>query len=258
MQSESPSLLAKGTLTNWVGVTTVIALAGGVRQVWLPDWHHPERIPSVAADVAEVAIAQPGPAPAEAHLRQALAELAAFFAGERRTFTVKLDPQGTEFFRAVWAEVAAVPYGTTRTYLDIAKALGAPDAVRAVGTANGANPVAPFVPCHRIVGSDGTLTGYGPGLPLKQRLLRMENALPASTETVAQWSARVSLDAAVVYVGVRASGVVCHPSCTRLTRHADRVYPLFTSLADAVAVGLHPCPTCQPDKPAPLEMGRLF
>jgi O-6-methylguanine DNA methyltransferase len=90
-------------------------------------------------------------------------EVAEYFNGARRTFTVPLDLSGTAFYRRVWAEVAAVPYGETRSYQEIAETLGAPRAVRAVGAANGANPVAPLVCCQRIVGSDGSLTGYGPG-----------------------------------------------------------------------------------------------
>lgn len=111
-----------------------------------------------------------------APLRPALDQLAAYFAGERRAFDLALDPQGTPFQRAVWAAVAAIPYGETRTYGEIAWEIGRPAATRAVGAANGANPLPPIVPCHRLVGADGTLTGYGGGLPMKQALLVLEGA----------------------------------------------------------------------------------
>jgi methylated-DNA-[protein]-cysteine S-methyltransferase len=104
----------------------------------------------------------------------ALAQLAGYFAGERKPFDVPLDVRGTPFQRLVWEAVAAVPYGQTRTYSEIARAVGRPAAFRAVGAANGANPVPPIVPCHRIVGADGDLTGYGGGLAMKQRLLELE------------------------------------------------------------------------------------
>jgi O-6-methylguanine DNA methyltransferase len=88
--------------------------------------------------------------------------------------SVPLDLRGTPFQRRVWRALLDIPYGETRSYADVAAAIGRPGAVRAVGLANGANPVPLIVPCHRVVGRDGTLTGYGGGLPLKQRLLELE------------------------------------------------------------------------------------
>jgi methylated-DNA-[protein]-cysteine S-methyltransferase len=104
----------------------------------------------------------------------ALAQLEGYFRGGRRTFTVKLDLGGTAFQRRVWRELLAVPYGTTTTYKAIAEAVGQPAATRAVGGANHSNPVSIIVPCHRVVGSDGRLTGYGGGLWRKEWLLRHE------------------------------------------------------------------------------------
>jgi O-6-methylguanine DNA methyltransferase len=101
-------------------------------------------------------------------------QLTAYFAGTLRSFDVPLDLHGTPFQRLVWDAVAAIPYGRTSTYRDIAGAVGRPAAVRAVGGANGANPVPPIVPCHRIVGMNGSLTGYGGGLDTKRRLLALE------------------------------------------------------------------------------------
>ncbi len=109
-----------------------------------------------------------------APLRQAMDQLRRYFAGEPVQFTCPLDLRGTPFQIAVWEELYCIPYGQTRTYTHIAEAIGHPRAVRAVGAANGANPVAVIVPCHRVIGSNGTLTGYGGGLPMKHWLLRLE------------------------------------------------------------------------------------
>lgn len=105
-------------------------------------------------------------------------QLTEYFAGERRGFDLPLAPAGTDFQRAVWAALAAIPYGEVRSYRDIARAIGRPAAVRAVGAANGRNPLPIVVPCHRVVGSDGSLTGFAGGLDIKRRLLHLEGTLP--------------------------------------------------------------------------------
>ena len=107
-------------------------------------------------------------------LRQGMDELRRYIAGERVQFASPLDLYGTPFQLEVWQELYRIPYGETRSYAGIAKAIGRPLAVRAVGTANGANPVAVVVPCHRVIGSNGSLTGYGGGLPMKEWLLSLE------------------------------------------------------------------------------------
>ena len=101
-------------------------------------------------------------------------QLEEYFAGRRRQFDLALDPSGTPFQREVLAELKRIPYGETRTYADIAQAVGRPRAVRAVGAANGRNPLPIVIPCHRVVGSDGSLTGFGGGLDAKRYLLRLE------------------------------------------------------------------------------------
>ncbi|CAL9620956.1 methylated-DNA--[protein]-cysteine S-methyltransferase [Streptomyces sp. NPDC057837] len=101
-------------------------------------------------------------------------QLKAYFAGELREFTVPLRLTGTPFQRLVWEELRRIPYGETRTYGRLAAALGSPTASRAVGLANGRNPVGIIVPCHRVIGANGGLTGYGGGLERKQRLLDFE------------------------------------------------------------------------------------
>jgi methylated-DNA-[protein]-cysteine S-methyltransferase len=110
-------------------------------------------------------------------LMEAARQLRAYFAGQLREFQLPLDVQGTEFQERVWGQVAAIPYGETRSYLQISTAIGSPRAVRAVGAANGANPVPIVVPCHRVIGAKGKLVGYGGGLAMKRRLLELEGAM---------------------------------------------------------------------------------
>jgi len=107
-------------------------------------------------------------------LRRAVEQLRAYFAGELREFDLALDMQGTAFQQEVWRELCSIPYGATRSYGFVAQAIGRPKAVRAVGAANGQNPVPIVVPCHRVIGAGGGLTGFGGGLPLKKFLLDLE------------------------------------------------------------------------------------
>lgn len=109
-----------------------------------------------------------------ASLQTCLNQLDEYFMGKRKTFSVALHLIGTEFQRRVWNELLTIPFGVTRSYLSVAEALGDRNAVRAVGTANGQNPVSIIVPCHRVIGSDGSLTGYGGGLWRKEWLLNHE------------------------------------------------------------------------------------
>lgn len=109
-------------------------------------------------------------------LCRAAEELQAYFAGERRTFDVPLGLRGTPFQQAVWQALREIPYGETRTYGDIARVIGRPRASRAVGMANHVNRLLIFVPCHRVIGANGQLTGFGAGLPVKEHLLRLEEA----------------------------------------------------------------------------------
>ena len=102
------------------------------------------------------------------------AQLDAYFAGELTEFDVPLAPAGSGFQLAVWAALTRIPYGETASYGEIAAEVGRPDAVRAVGSTNGRNPIAVVIPCHRVIGADGTLVGYGGGLPRKRLLLELE------------------------------------------------------------------------------------
>ena len=106
-----------------------------------------------------------------------LAEITEYFAGKRREFSFPLDLRGTEFQLRCWQALLDIPYGETRSYRDLAEAIGHPQAFRAVGMSNNRNPVAIVVPCHRVIAADGSLCGYGGGLDIKRRLLDLEGAL---------------------------------------------------------------------------------
>lgn len=116
------------------------------------------------------------PAP-NALLREARRQLSAYFGGQLTAFDLPLAPRGTEFQQQVWAALADIPCGETRSYGEIARAIGRPKAVRAVGLANGANPLPIVLPCHRVIGSNGSLTGYGGGLDRKRTLLALEGII---------------------------------------------------------------------------------
>jgi methylated-DNA-[protein]-cysteine S-methyltransferase len=109
-----------------------------------------------------------------APLEEAVRQLRAYFEGELREFDLPLAPQGTEFQKRVWRELRNIPYGTTISYGELARRVGNPNGSRAVGLANGANPISIIIPCHRVIGSNGKLTGYGGGLERKQLLLALE------------------------------------------------------------------------------------
>jgi methylated-DNA-[protein]-cysteine S-methyltransferase len=107
--------------------------------------------------------------------REAARQLDEYFDGRRKAFNLPLDPQGTPFQKQVWEQLHRIPYGQTISYKTLAERIGNPSAVRAVGAANGANPLPIVVPCHRVIGADGSLVGFGGGLPLKKYLLELEN-----------------------------------------------------------------------------------
>jgi len=107
-------------------------------------------------------------------LRRASQELSEYFAGKRREFDLPLSPEGTDFQKKVWRTLCDIPFGETRSYKDIAEAVGNPKGLRAVGMANNRNPIAIIIPCHRVIGKNGSLTGYGGGLDKKAYLLKLE------------------------------------------------------------------------------------
>jgi methylated-DNA-[protein]-cysteine S-methyltransferase len=106
---------------------------------------------------------------------EVVGQLKAYFAGQRTSFELPLVLVGTDFQKKVWMALREIPYGKTVSYKELAGAIGRPKAVRAVGAANGANPIPIIIPCHRVIGNDGSLTGFGGGLPLKKKLLELES-----------------------------------------------------------------------------------
>lgn len=119
-------------------------------------------------------------------LKEAVKQLQEYFSGERMEFDLPLDMYGTTFQKMVWEQLMRIPYGQVRSYKDVALALGAPKAVRAVGGANNRNPLSIIVPCHRVVGSNGALVGYGGGLNIKEYLLNLEASVQENRERKVQ------------------------------------------------------------------------
>ena len=152
-----------------IGVLTLAADGEGLRRIDFPPPRPPPAGEAWIEGDSEV-------------LRETRRQLEEYFAGRRRDFDLPLSPRGTEFQRRVWTTLAAIPYGTTWSYRDLAQRLGKPSATRAVGAANGRNPLPIVLPCHRVIGADGSLTGFGGGLPTKAFLLRLEGSLPAASE----------------------------------------------------------------------------
>jgi len=153
-----------------LGTLIAIAAGGVVTGLHFDGGRH---APEIASEWREDPYASP--------LRECAEQLADYFAGKRQCFDLPVAPRGTPFQQRVWREIAKVPYGATITYAELAVRAGAPGSARAAGAATGRNPLAIVVPCHRIVGSSGALTGYAGGLPRKERLLALEGALEDTT-----------------------------------------------------------------------------
>ena len=152
-----------------IGTMRVVGSARGIERVDLPRSAACEPDPSW----------RPAGASPPAALRDAELQLAQYFEGTRRHFDLPLSAEGTPFQRRVWDELRRIPFGETISYGELARRIGRPTASRAVGAANGRNPIAIVVPCHRVIGADGTLIGYGGGLPVKQALLALERRAAA-------------------------------------------------------------------------------
>jgi methylated-DNA-[protein]-cysteine S-methyltransferase len=144
-----------------LGPLLLAADDAGLRQIQFVNGRHP---------------AKPDPAWKEdrAPLSETIRQLNAYFAGELEDFDLKLAPEGTPFQLGVWRRLCDIPYGKTISYGQLAGQIGNPKASRAVGLANGSNPIPIVIPCHRVIGGDGKLTGYGGGLPIKEKLLALE------------------------------------------------------------------------------------
>jgi len=175
---QTKPMLSSTTHPTPVGELTLVASDAGLRAILWP------RLSPARAGI------QPRPHPNPDHpvLRRTAAQLDEYFAGSRTTFDIPLDLQGTRFQLAAWRSLAQVPFGTTTSYGRQAAALGIPTAARALGAANGANPVCIVLPCHRVIGADGSLTGFGGGLPVKQWLLDHEaRVLASNILSTPQW-----------------------------------------------------------------------
>lgn len=152
------------TYESPVGTLTLAASDEGLHAIEFPENRHP---------VKGREIWQSGD---HALLQAAREQLRAYFDGQLQAFDLPLAPRGTEFQLRVWHALRAIPYGVTCSYLDIARAIGKPSATRAVGAANGRNPLPIVVPCHRVIGANGSLTGFGGGVPTKRFLLALETS----------------------------------------------------------------------------------
>jgi methylated-DNA-[protein]-cysteine S-methyltransferase len=164
---KTPHFEAQSRIDTPLGPLTLAATARGLALAWFDGQAH--RSEEIDAP----------PDPDHPHLALAAREFAAYWRHARTRFTVPLDPQGTAFQQAVWQVLRGIAPGSLASYGEVAQRIGKPAAVRAVGAAIGRNPIAIVVPCHRVVGRDGSLTGYAAGLPRKQALLEREGALPA-------------------------------------------------------------------------------
>ncbi|MEO8998900.1 MAG: methylated-DNA--[protein]-cysteine S-methyltransferase [Rhodanobacter sp.] len=161
-----PDTIYYDEISSPVGTLRLVADSRGLCEVCFERERHPKQ-------------AHAGWVRAAAPLAFARVQLEQYFAGERQQFELPLHPVGTPFQRAVWDELGRIPYGVTISYSELARRIDKPLAVRAVGAANGRNPLPIVLPCHRVIGSDGSLTGFGGGLPTKRFLLMLEHAMPA-------------------------------------------------------------------------------
>jgi methylated-DNA-[protein]-cysteine S-methyltransferase len=166
----APAVRARVTVDSPIGPLTVIAEHGAICGLYMDAQRH---APSAGS------LGEPGD-PADAPFAAAAAQLAAYFAGQLTEFDLPLATAGTGFQRRVWAALRAIPYGQTVSYGELARRIGSPAASRAVGLANGKNPISVVVPCHRVIGADGSLTGYGGGTDRKRFLLELERRVAAS------------------------------------------------------------------------------
>jgi methylated-DNA-[protein]-cysteine S-methyltransferase len=163
--SKSTKTYVSKTIPSPVGRLTLVASDAGLAAVlWEND--SPRRVPiTVAGEDLKHPV-----------LREAERQLKEYFAGKRTSFDLPLDFQGTDFQKRVWKALLKIPFGETRSYAQIARTLGKPTAMRAVGAANGKNPISIIAPCHRVIGKDGTLTGFAGGLKAKAHLLALEQS----------------------------------------------------------------------------------
>jgi methylated-DNA-[protein]-cysteine S-methyltransferase len=195
-----------------------------------------------------------------AALRDAAGQLRAYFAGELREFDLALAPRGTPFQQSVWSALREIPYGRTIGYAELAAAVGRPRAARAVGAANGRNPLAVVVPCHRVIGAAGALTGYGGGLTRKRMLLDMEAARRTWTLIGTDGKPYESPTPGTLGGHRRSKGygrLDCPAALRWIAKgHYVRHRVFFADEATAVAAGYRPCAVCMPERYAQWKAAR--
>jgi methylated-DNA-[protein]-cysteine S-methyltransferase len=195
-----------------------------------------------------------------AALRDAAAQLRAYFAGGLRDFDLPLAPHGTPFQRDVWSALRDIPYGETISYAQLAVTVGRPDAARAVGAANGRNPIAVVIPCHRVIGASGALTGYGGGLPRKRLLLDLESRQRTWTLIGADGEPYESPVPGTLGGHRRTKGygrLGCRAALGWIAKgHYVKHRVFFADEETAVAAGYRPCAVCMPERYAEWKLGR--
>ncbi|MDR4504120.1 MAG: methylated-DNA--[protein]-cysteine S-methyltransferase [Candidatus Scalindua sp.] len=180
-------------------------------------------------------------------LSKARVQLDEYLNGGRINFDIPVLVAGTDFQKSVWKALVKIPYGKTASYLDIAKFINKEKAVRAVAGANGANSISLIIPCHRIIGSNGELVGYGGGVPVKKRLLKLEqnnSGLRDNEKYNFIGSKNIKYDG-VFFTAVKTTGIYCKPSCSAKKPNRENVI-FYDTKKDATENGYRPCKVCKP------------
>jgi len=180
-------------------------------------------------------------------LEKSRKQLDEYLNGERKKFDIPLLMVGTDFQKSVWKALMRVPYGSTSTYLQLAKDINNEKAVRAVASANGANSIGLIIPCHRIIGSNGELVGYGGGLPVKKRLLKLEqsNTVLSDDEKYLFIGNRDTRYDGVFFTAVKTTGIYCLPSCSAKKPNRENVV-FYNAKEEAIENGCRACKICKP------------
>ena len=180
-------------------------------------------------------------------LKKTREQLDEYLNGDRKEFDIPLLMVGTDFQKSVWDALMKIPYGKTASYLDIAKCINKEKAVRAVASANGANSLSLTIPCHRIIGSNGELVGYGGGVPVKKRLLKLEqnnSGLSDNEKYNFIGSKNIKYDG-VFLTAVKTTGIYCKPSCRAKKPNRENVI-FYDTKKEATDNGYRPCKVCKP------------
>ena len=180
-------------------------------------------------------------------LKKTREQLDEYLNGDRKEFDIPLLMVGTDFQKSVWDALMKIPYGKTASYLDIAKCINKEKAVRAVASANGANSLSLTIPCHRIIGSNGELVGYGGGVPVKKRLLKLEqnnSGLSDNEKYNFIGSKNIKYDG-VFLTAVKTTGIYCKPSCRAKKPNRENVI-FYDTKKEATDNGYRPCKACKP------------